>query len=208
VKRTRSVHRILGLLLLLPIVSWTITGFVFFLKPGYSAAYRELRPREYPLEALSLPSPPPSWREVRVVRTILGTSLLVRTNEGWSHLDPATLAPRPLPDADGLRRLVSDATAPDTARYGEIASITRFEGDPPSATVETTRGVQIDLDWSSLALRQSGRDTRLIDGLYRAHYLQWSGVRSVDRVLGAVGLVCLFALAILGFRLAFGRRSV
>ena len=207
-KRTRRVHRILGLLLLLPIVSWTITGFVFFIKPGYAAAYGELKPREYPLEALPPLEPRSGWLEARIVRTILGTSLLVRSTDGWSHLDPGTLQPRPLPDADSLRRLVVDATASDPARYGEIASITRLAGEPPSATTETTRGVHIDLDWSSLSMSQSGRDTRLIDGLYRAHYLQWTGVRSVDRVLGAFGLVCLFALAILGFRLAFRGSSV
>jgi hypothetical protein len=207
VRRTRKIHRALGLLLLLPIVSWTATGLVFFLKPGYAAAYGELRAREYPLEELSLLESRPSWLEARIVRTILGSALLVRTNDGRSHLDPGTLIPRPLPDEDGIRRLLMDAMTSDPARYGEIASIVRQEGEQPSATIETTRGVRIDLDWSSLALRQSGRDTRLIDGLYRAHYLQWSGVRSVDRVLGVIGLVSLFALAILGFRLAFRRPS-
>ena len=206
-RRTRSIHRVLGLLLLLPIVSWTATGFVFFLKPGYAAAYGELRAREYPLEELSLLEPQPSWLEARIVRTILGSALLVRTDDGWSHLDPGTLIPRPLPDEDGIRRLLMDAMTSDPARYGEIASIERQDGDPPSATIETTHGVRIDLDWASLSMRQTGRDTRLIDGLYRAHYLQWSGVRAVDRALGAIGLVCLFTLAILGVKLAFRRPS-
>ena len=206
-KRARSLHRVLGLLLLLPIASWALTGFVFFLKPGYASAYGELRVREYPLERVSVVDPPPTWLEARIVRTILGSALLVRTPDGWSNLDPATLEPRPLPDDDGIRRLVIDATAADAARYGEIASIVRQDGNPASAVVRTTRGVRIDLDWSSLALRQNGRDTRLIDGLYRAHYLQWSGVEVVDRALGIGGLVSLLALAVLGLRLAFRKRG-
>ena len=32
---TRRAHRMLGLILLLPICGWAVTGFVFFIKPGY-----------------------------------------------------------------------------------------------------------------------------------------------------------------------------
>src|SRR5258706_6442907 len=95
---TRRTHRILGLILLLPICAWALTGFVFFVKPGYDAAYGGLRLREYPLAGNPLPPPGAGWLELRAVRTLLGGHLLVRGETGWSHLDPATLRPRPLPD--------------------------------------------------------------------------------------------------------------
>ena len=205
--RSRGAHRILGLILLAPICAWASTGFVFFVKPGYAAAYGSLRAREYPLEAIALPSSQPGWLEVRLARTVLGDHLLVRTAERSIQIDPATLRARPLPEDAAIRRLIEDAVASDRSRYGKIASIVRHDGEPPSASITTSTGASIDLDWSTLSLQQSGRDTRRIDALYRIHYLQWTGVRSIDRVLGVGGLASLVVLAILGVRLAFlGRR--
>src|SRR5215510_7550294 len=105
--RARPTHRLLGLILLLPICGWAVSGFVFFIKPGYEAAYSMLRVREYELQGDSIPARP-GWLEVRALRTVLGDHLLVRTLDGWSHLDPATLRPRELPDEDAIRRLVED----------------------------------------------------------------------------------------------------
>ena len=200
----RRLHRVLGLVLLLPILAWAATGFVFFVKPGYKGAYAALRVRARPLAApLSLAPPDQSWLEVRALRTVLGEHLLVRTGSGWSHLDPATLRPRPLPGDAELRALIEDSMAVDTARYGRIASLERR--DDGTASVTTTTGVAIDLDWATLSLTQSGPDTRRIDTLYRVHYLQWTGISAVDRVLGIAGLASLAALAVLGLRLAFPR---
>jgi len=204
---SRRTHRILGLVLLLPICGWALTGFVFFLKPGYEAAYGGLRVETYPLEGVTLPQPRPDWLEMRLLRTVLGDHLLVRGPGGRHHLDPRTMADRELPDGGAIRKLVDAAIAGDRGRYGDIASVTPHPGDAPSASIKTTTGVDIELDWISLGLQQSGRDTRRIDALYRIHYLQWTGVRTLDRVVGAVGLLSLIVLAILGLRLAFrGRR--
>ncbi len=200
---THSTHRILGLVLLLPICGWVLTGFVFFVKPGYEAAYGGLHVRQYRLEGFSIPPPRPDWLDERVMRTVLGNHLLVRTDSGPVQLDPTTSLIRPLPDEATIRRLVDDAIALERARYGEIKSVERHSGDAPSASIITTTEVKINLGWATLGLQQSGRDTRRIDTLYRIHYLQWTGVRAVDRVLGVIGLASLFALAVLGFRLAF-----
>lgn len=202
----RRLHRVLGLVLLLPILAWTATGFVFFVKPGYKDAYSALRVRALPLDApLSIVPPDKSWLETRALRTVLGEHLLVRTAEGWSHLDPVSLRPRPLPGEADLRALIEDATSADAARYGGIASLVRHEDGSVSAT--TTTGVAIDLDWGTMSLSQSGPDTRRIDALYRVHYLQWTGITAVDRALGIAGLVSLIALAVFGLRLALPRRS-
>ena len=38
--KIRKLHRIIGLILLLPFFGWAITGFIFFLKPGYAGAIK------------------------------------------------------------------------------------------------------------------------------------------------------------------------
>jgi uncharacterized iron-regulated membrane protein len=202
----RRLHRVLGLALLLPILAWAATGFVFFVKPGYKDAYAALRVRALPLaEPAPIAPPAEGWLETRRLRTVLGEHLLVRTGSGWSHLDPVTLRTRALPGDADLRALIEDAMAGDAARYGRIASLVREDG---AASATTTTGVAIDLDWATLSLSQSGRDTRRIDALYSIHYLQWTGIAAVDRVLGGAGLVSLLALAVFGLRLALPRRRL
>jgi hypothetical protein len=200
----RRLHRLLGLVLLLPLVGWAVTGLVFFIKPGYKDAYAPLHIRELPLDRAALPPAQEGWLEARALRTVLGPHLLVRTGSGWSHLDPDTLRARALPDEAGIRALLRDALASDPGRYGEITSVVRHDDSTAAAT--TTTGVAIDLDWTTLGLSQSGPDTRRIDALYRIHYLQWTGIGAVDRVLGVAGLGSLVALALLGLRLAIPRR--
>jgi hypothetical protein len=199
----RRTHRILGLVLLLPICGWALTGFVFFVKPGYGAAYASLQVRKYPLANVPMPQPRPDWLEIKLARSVLGDHLLVRLESGPVQLDPLTMLPRDLPDEAAIRRLIVDAIGDERDRYGELLRVERNTGKSPSAWVETTTGVRIDLNWSTLTLQQRGRDTRRIDALYRIHYLQWTGFERVDRVLGVIGLAALVVLAAFGLRLAF-----
>jgi hypothetical protein len=204
---SRRTHRVLGLILLLAICAWATTGFIFFVKPGYGPAYGGLHVRRYGLDGAAVPQPRPEWLEVRLVRTVLGDHVLARVESGAVQLDPATLSARELPEESDIRRLISDAIGPEHDRYGEIASVARHPGDAPSASIVTTTGVTIELDWATLSLQQSGRDTRRIDALYRVHYLQWTGIKALDRVLGVVGLASLLVLAFFGLRLAFAARA-
>ena len=52
---------------------------------------------------------------------------------------------------------------------------------------------------------QHGADTARIEWLYRIHYLQWTGNRTVDRVLAVLGLALIWAALIPGLVL-FVRR--
>jgi hypothetical protein len=194
----RKLHRIIGLVMLLPLVGWAATGAVFFTKPGYGAAYDALAIRTYPLEGPISLRPDPAWREVRHLRTILGLHLLARTDKGWLHLDPVSLQPAARPRDEDVKRLIADAFAVNPSRYGQIVSL-----DGGTATTDT--GAVITFDWNRLALQQRGRDTDRIDRLYKIHYLQWTGEKTVDKFLGLAGLVLLVALGGLGARLAFRR---
>jgi hypothetical protein len=195
---TRSLHRAIGLLMLLPLAGWAVTGAIFFLKPGYAGAYELLQVKTYPLEASIATQTDPSWVEARFVKTILGDHLLARTSRGWLHFDPLTRRLKPEPSADDLSALVTDAFSANPGRYGRVASI---EGD----IITTDTGVRVELDWNRLAFTQSGKDTDRLDGLYKIHYLQWTGINGVDKVLGSLGILLVLALSLLGARLFFSK---
>lgn len=194
-RTVRKLHRVIGIVLLLPFLGWAVTGAIFFIKPGYGAAYDALAVKTYPMESPLAVQPDPAWREVRYLRTILGPHLIARTGTGWAQLNPATLQPARAPSDDDIKRLVADAVTANPARYGHIISLA-------DRVVTTDTGAVITVDWNRLALQQRGRDTDRIDGLYRIHYLQWSGEKTIDKVLGLAGLTLLVALTILGARLA------
>jgi hypothetical protein len=191
---TRALHRVAGLVMLLPLIGWAVTGAFFFLKPGYSGAYELLQVRTYPLEATMALRTDPSWLEVRVEKTILGEHLLARTSRGWVNLDPRTFEPKLEPSADEIRTLVTDAFSANPARYGRVTSV---DGN----NVATDTGIRVTLDWNRLSLAQRGKDTNRIDTIYKIHYLQWTGLESVDKILGALGIVLTLTLSVLGARL-------
>jgi len=195
----RRLHRIIGIAMLLPFVAWAITGFVFFLKPGYGGAYEPLTVKTYPFDHHPLTiAPRPDWREFRVIRTVLGTHLLVRGDDGWRNLDAESLEPALPPDEAKLRTLIGDAFADKTERYGRVLTV-------QGTTVETDTGARVTLDWNRLQLQQRGRDTDRIDALYKVHYLQWTGIAPIDKVLGFLGLTLVLVLTAFGAKLAWGR---
>ena len=187
-------------------VGWAVTGFVFFVKPGYGGAYETLTPKTYPMDdappigrGLENQAALHPWLEYRGFRTILGDHLLVRTAAGWHQLNPRTLQPIAAPTDDEVRRLVTDAFTANPQRYGSIVRV-------DNGVIHTDTDVEVTLDWNRVTLQQHGRDTDRIDRLYKVHYLQWTGNKSLDRVLGFVGLVLVLASTALGVRLAFGRK--
>lgn len=124
--------------------------------------------------------------------------MLARTARGWLHLDPHSRQPWPEPSADDISELVTDAFSANAPRYGRVDSV---EGNK----ITTDTGVRIELDWGRLSLTQTGKDTDRIDTLYKIHYLQWTGVKTVDKVLGGLGIILLLTLSLLGARLFFAR---
>jgi PepSY-associated TM region len=196
--KIRALHRVIGIILLLPFFGWALTGLVFFIKPGYEGAYEVLSPKTYPLERPLTINPDPTWLEFRYLKTALGEHLLVRTDAGWSHLNPADGRPRGGPTEDEIRTLLKDAFSVNPRRYGDIAKVS---GD----TASTDTGVEVTVDWKRLSLQQRGTDTDRIDLLYKVHYLQWTGVTIIDRVVGITGIVMVLALTVLGAWLAFKR---
>ena len=185
--------------MLLPLVAWALTGAAFFLKPGYGGAYASLPIRTYALTSGITLDARPGWHEVRRLRTVLGDHLLARTDIGWLHLDPRSLEAKALPAEGEIRTLLTDAFAIDPERYGHIVAVDRN-------VVTTDTGVRVTLDWNVLTLAQRGRDTDWIDRIYKIHYLQWTGIPVVDRILGGAGIVLVLLLSVLGLKLFVVRR--
>ncbi|MBV1909425.1 MAG: hypothetical protein KUG78_08885 [Kangiellaceae bacterium] len=191
----KKIHKKLGLILLLPFVCWTVTGVFFFIKPGYQQAYQSLAIKSYPLDtAIGIPDDS-SWNEVRLINTILGTHLLVRTGDNWQQLDPKSLRQRAVPNESEVRQLVADAISEDKSRYGEIEFVSNTE-------VKTSNNIEINLNWSQLQLSQKGPDTNFINLMYKIHYLQWTGIAAFDKFLGIIGLALVLILSLLGTRMA------
>jgi len=196
--KLREQHKYLGIVLLLPFIAWSATGVFFLVRPRYEEAYEPLAVREYPLEQpLALPARA-DWKEVRWLRSTLGPHLLVLRDTGWVQLDPATLQERPWPDNASLRQLAVDAMTAHPERYGELRN---FDG----RSMDTDTGVEITFDWNTLSFTQQGRDTRWIDRIYNIHYLEWTGIRAVDKVLGVSALFLLMYMTFTGIKLIFGR---
>ncbi len=175
----------------LPLLLWSLTGLVFLIKPGYELAYDQLAPRFYSFDrSIRLPDSG-HWSQARLFRTVLGYHLVVLKEGQWMHLDPFTLEAMPKPTPQEISKLVSDAISDRAQRYGSVEEI---EG----LTVFTDTGVAITLDWTTVSLQQKGRDTQLIEALYRIHYLQWFNSPMFNRLFGALGLGLLVFLALIG----------
>ncbi|OYD25147.1 PepSY domain-containing protein [Oceanimonas baumannii] len=196
--RTRKLHRLLGCLLLLPLFGWALTGAVFFIKPGYKSAFEPLTIKTYPLQQNTIITPGADWQQVKLVKTVLGRHLLVQHNGQWQHLQPEHNTPMALPAETQIRLLLQDAMTSNPERYGHIV-------DLDGTRARTSTGVNIRLNWNTLSLQQEGKDTRLINGLYRVHYLQWLPSGLLNQGLGLLGLGLLMSMALLGLRLCWRR---
>ena len=175
-------------------LGWTITGIIFFIKPGYQGAYEQLSVKTYPLSDSIVVQPNNEWQEIKLVTSILGDHLLVKSNNKTEHLDPNSLLLKPAPSEAEFKALLLDAFTGNSERYGDVIKL-------DGLSAQTNTGVEIKLDWNNLRLSQKGQDTQLINLLYKVHYLQWTSHKEVDQVLGVLGLILLILLTILGVRL-------
>ena len=196
---TRKQHRLLGGILLLPFIAWSLTGVFFLVRPAYEQAYSVLSPKTYSADQINI-SAQPEWQEVRLLKTVLGLHLLVKQEGGWQQLDPDSLEVRATPVEADLVSFVEDAISQDTLRYGELLP---GESDP----FRTSTGVTIAVNWDSLSLYQQGLDTRWIDRIYRIHYLQWTGIAFLDTILGVAGLLLLLLMTVTGSAMLLRREE-
>ena len=197
--KVSKLHKIIGIFLTLPLLGWILTGAIFIIQPGYQGAYHQIKIKTYPLSSSFIITPQEQWLEIKLVRSILGEHLLVLDNSQWSNLDPLTLKPAAKLNKEQTSLLINDALSVDVMRYGEIVEII-------DQRAVTSTDVEINLNWDSLTLRQSGSDTKFINWLYKVHYLQWFGIKTVNQYFAVFSLALLLLLASCGVYLTFRKR--
>ncbi|MFT6094198.1 MAG: hypothetical protein ACJA2Q_002100 [Pseudohongiellaceae bacterium] len=171
-----------------------MTGIFFLVRPAYQDAYAPLLIRSYPQEQMIQLPISDNWLEYRYLKSILGPHLLVRTSNGWLHLNPVSREDYIVPTRIELTALVNDAMDANRARYGQISGGSDF-------TFLTDTGAEITVDWTKLSLSQRGRDTYWINQVYDIHYLRWTGISWADKILGVAGLLLLILMTVTGIRL-------
>jgi len=192
--KSRKIHKIIGLILVLPMIGWTVTGVIFFIKPGYGEAYEQLKLKTYPLEKSLLVTSSRNWEEAKLINTVLGHHLIVKTEGKVEQLDPVSFKPIENPSDKQYELLLEDAFSHNKTRYGKV---TKIVGNKAL----TTTGVEVHLNWQRLSLSQKGQDTHLINLLYKIHYLQWTPFKGFNQFLGVLGLLLLTALTVFGIRI-------
>jgi hypothetical protein len=194
----RRFHRVVGWVLVLPFIAWSLTGIFFLVRPAYQDAYAPLLIRSYPQEQMIQLPISDNWLEFRYLKSILGPHLLVRTSNGWLHLNPVSTEDYIVPTRIELAALVNDAMDANRARYGQISG-------GSDLTFLTDTGAEITVDWNKLSLSQRGRDTYWINQVYDIHYLRWTGISWADKILGVAGLLLLILMTVTGIRLLLKR---
>lgn len=209
---SRKCHRYIGLVMLIPMITWALTGLVFFIKPGYSGAYEMLTLKTYPLTQSLTIAPGKNWQEARLVKSIIGEHLLVKSSGKLLHLNAVTLTAMPAPKDAQLSQLFEDTIAHNIARYGSVKTIEsniENNADTPvaTATAITSNNITLSLNWQNLTFTQRGSDRALINLLYKVHYLQWTPWAFANQVLGILGLILLISLSVLGIKVYLNQRE-
>ncbi|MFN0251130.1 MAG: PepSY domain-containing protein [Kofleriaceae bacterium] len=207
--RTRRVtiaafHRWAAIVLVALLVVWSITGLLFHLKPGWDRAYDSLSvQRTEPVDlssvvpvasltSVSLTSSGAVPSSIELFSTVLGPMYRVTTSAGSSIVDATTGRVRTF-TPDEVIRLVDDAVSrsPFARRYGAHVGIdgndVRYAGDQV-----------VTFSPPTMRVSQEGRDTKRIDWLYRIHYLQWTGNKTIDKILAISGLALIWIVMIPG----------
>jgi uncharacterized iron-regulated membrane protein len=201
----RRAHRWLAIVLVIPLVIWSITGLLFHLKPGWSRAYDMLdpeRPAQVHLDKLVLPE---GVTHVEVFSTAIGPLARVTTPRGDELYDADTGTKRsPLP-IDAAQALAVDAIARShyASTYGAATRVTSTE---TTVTIELADGPVVEVGRNDGRLSQRGPDTDRIDWLYRIHYLQLTGNKTFDELLALAGLALIWLVLIPGVVLFVRRR--
>jgi len=218
----RRVHRWLAIVLVIPLIVWSITGLLFHWKPGWSRAFDMLdaeRPGQVHLDKLA--SAPPcqrserfgllaealgdaSFTHVELFATAIGPLARVATAKGDELYDAESGTKRsPLP-VDAARALAVDAVgrSPHAIDYGALGRVTSTD---TTVTLEYD-GATVGVGRNDARISQRGRDTDRIDWLYRMHYLQWTGNGTLDKLIALAGLLLIWLVLIPGVVLFVRRR--
>jgi hypothetical protein len=182
------LHRWAALALVAPLVVWSITGLLFHLKPGWKRAY-DMVSIEQPLATTNVTAVGllPPFKRLELFGTALGP--MYRLDRA-TLIDATTGKQRSPLSIEDARTLAQDAVA-RSAHHAGYGALIDAKADDATVHVRFANAI-VDVDRASGSLYQHGGDTERIDWLYRIHYLKWTGVPKVDRVLAIAGLALIW----------------
>jgi uncharacterized iron-regulated membrane protein len=225
---SRTLHRLIGITMALPLFLWIVTGILFNVKYRYAEAYETLSLKTASTKAawsgalvspgelvssgkidgagrISLfmhPSKIPAYAGVRG-----NTPVAINAVTG-EYISEAV--------DDELKHWADDAVgqSQNAARYGAIvkhsvgkrlSSLTGVED--PAEVFEYSEGKTITVDRLTGEMSQTGTLNDWIDWTYRIHYLQWTPWHVVNIALVLIAVPLTLGLALSGLWLAFGPRG-
>jgi uncharacterized iron-regulated membrane protein len=221
----RTLHRLIGITMTIPLLVWIVTGILFQVKYRYSEAYEPIglktpsvwseahvSPSELvnsgkmdagaKLELFTHPSKVPAYAGVH-------SGMPVAVNAGTGEYIPEATEEEMKHWADDAVELSHNA-----ARYGAI--IKRSDGkrlsaltgvQDPAMVFEYSEGKTVTVDRITGEMSQTGKINDWIDWTYQLHYLQWTPWRAINIALMIIAVPLTFALALSGLWLAFGPRG-
>ena len=215
-------HRFVGPLLVLPLVTWMVTGVLFHLKHRYDEAYEPLQ------------VPPPHGRPVSFAEARISAAQILARVTAEPGARPSLIAhPRGVPAwvltlKDGETLLVDaqsgqpmpEATVDEALgwaraavsqsahahRYGEITGHEEVNAPSPSGSralsVHFSGGKTVTVDRFTGEVTQTGALNDFIDWTYRIHYLQWTPWKTVNMALVILAVPLVLFLALSGLWMA------
>ncbi|HTF88095.1 MAG TPA: hypothetical protein VK843_06765 [Planctomycetota bacterium] len=221
----RRFHRALGMVLVLPLVLWVLTGLLFHVKLRYGEAY----------EALAVPrAAQPDWSLARISPASVLSSglaeapLVLGVHPSGSLVYFGKLAGQPVAVDASTGEAIAPAST-ETARAWVAAALSASPhlqryGSELSAETSTSRSARTGTDDPVLVLHYSGAKTvrvdritgeiaqtgalnDFIDASYRVHYLQWTPWKWANIALEILSIPLVLILAATGLRMALARRS-
>jgi uncharacterized iron-regulated membrane protein len=225
---TRTLHRLIGILMAVPLFLWIVTGILFNVKYRYAEAYEPL--------ALKISSTASEWNGALVspgelvssgkIDSAGRISLFMHPSKTPAYAGVRGNTPVVINASTGdyiseameaeLKHWADDAVGQslNAARYGAIVNRTSGKRlsaltgvEDPATVFEYSEGKTVTVDRLTGEMSQTGTINEWIDWTYRIHYLQWTPWHWVNIALVLVAVPLTLGLAMSGLWLAFGPRG-
>jgi uncharacterized iron-regulated membrane protein len=228
----RTFHKVIGAILALQIVLWTVTGFLFNYQWRYDEAYEPLRAA--PASAASGPvtewaSPgdavgragldPSAVRRVALLDDSRGYLYLLETGTERAPVlrlaDAHTGEPVAPLDAAGAEAILRSALARSehAARYGAVRRAEQIDvssamlgRDAPAWALELDTGQTVTVNAYTAEIAHTAMLNNAIDWTYRVHYMQYTPWKSVNIGIVVAFLTLLLTLVASGLRILIAAR--
>lgn len=225
----RTMHRLIGILMALPLLVWIVTGVLFNVKYRYAEAYETLEIQTPASWESARKSPAELVQEQRLDGTEkmalfaspfvspAGTPAYAGMHEGKPvAISAATGEDIPAANQDDAKKWADAAIArsANASRYGTVQRMSegtrvsmRTGFMDPAFVMVYSGGKRVTVDRITGEMSQTGTLNDWIDWTYHLHYLQWTPWRMVNIALVLIATPLTLVLAFSGLVMAFGKRG-